>query len=263
MKIDLPDITEAECTPLVGRLLEIIQQLQARTQQLEEEVARLKGLPPRPPMGPSPLERPTPPRANEGQPKRPGSAKRPQNAHLTIPREVILPLTDLPPGSTFKGYEDFVVQELLLRPEVTRYRRQRWLTPDGRTLVAPLPAEVSDGRHFGPNLRCYLLHQYHHQHVTQPLLLEELRQLGIAISAGEVNRILTEGHDAFHQEKEELLPAGLQASSYVQVDDTTARHQGQPGFCLHIGNDRFAYFASTAHKSRLNFLEVLRRPHTD
>src|SRR5262249_25865080 len=39
--------------------------------------------------------------------------------------------------------------------------------------------------------------------------------------------------------------------------------QGQTGYCTHIGNDLFAYFASTDSKSRLNFLEVLRRPHTD
>src|SRR5262249_59004587 len=69
--------------------------------------------------------------------------------------------------------------------------------------------------------------------------------------------------EASHHEKEELLPAGLQTSPYVQVDDTGARHQGQTGYCTHIGNDLFAYFASTDSKSRLNFLEVLRRPHTD
>jgi hypothetical protein len=52
-------------------------------------------------------------------------------------------------------------------------------------------------------------------------------------------------------------------SSYVQVDDTGARHQGQTGYCTHIGNDLFAYFESTDSKSRLNFLEILRSPHTD
>ena len=129
--------------------------------------------------------------------------------------------------------------------------------------MAPFPADVLPGSHFGPDLICYILHQYHHQHVTQPLLLEQLHQLGIDISAGELSRILTEGKDAFHQEKAELLPAALAVSTYVQVDDTGARHQGHNGSCTHIGNELFAYFASTESKSRLNFLEVLRRPHTD
>ena len=55
-----------------------------------------------------------------------------------------------------------------------------------------------------------------------------------------------------------MLPAGLEVSTYVQVDDTGARHQGRNGYCTHIGNDLFATFESTDSKSRLNFLEVLR-----
>jgi hypothetical protein len=99
--------------------------------------------------------------------------------------------------------------------------------------------------------------------VTQPLLLEQLQQLGLDISAGELSRILTEGKDAFHQEKAELLPAALAVSTYAQVDDAGARHQGHNGSCTHIGNQWFAFFASTDSKSRLNFLEILHRPHTD
>jgi hypothetical protein len=159
--------------------------------------------------------------------------------------------------------EEYLVQELLLQPCVTRYLRQRAEAPDGRTLLAPLPPDVIPGSHFGPRLHAFVLHQYHHNHVTQPLLLEQLRQWGFSLSAGQLNRLLTEGRDAFHQEKEELLPAGLAEAAYIQVDDTDARHRGHNGSCLHIGNELFAYFASTGSKSRLNFLEVLRRPHTD
>ena len=195
--------------------------------------------------------------------KRPGSAKRPKTARLTITEEVILELPEVPPGAIFKGYEDFVVQDLVLRPRVTRYRRQRWLTPDGRSLVAPLPADVLPGRHFGPDLICFILHRYHHQHVTQPLLLEQLHQLGIDISAGQLSRILTEKIEAFAQEKTELLPTALAVSTYVQVDDTGARHRGKTGYCTHVGNELFACFASTDSKSRVNFLELLRGPHTD
>ena len=94
--------------------------------------------------------------------------------------------------------------------------------------------------------------------MTQPLLQEELAELGIVISAGQINRILTEGKQIFHEEKAELLTAGLATASYIQVDDTGARHLGKNGYCTHIGNEFFAYFASTDSKSRLNFLEILR-----
>jgi Transposase IS66 family len=269
MPLLLPDISDAECTPLVRQLLDIIylqheriQQLDERARQLEDEIARLKGLKARPRIAPSTLE--TPPRPpRDPAAKRPGSAKRSKTAQLTVTEEIVIRLPEVPAGAVFKGFDDFFVQDLVIQPRVIRYRREHWLMADGRSLVAPLPAEVLPGSHFGPDLICFILHQYHHQHVTQPLLLEQLHQWGIDISAGELSRILTEGKDAFHREKAELLPTALAVSPYIQVDDTVARHQGHEGFCTHVGNEWFAFFASTRSKSRLNFLEVLHRPHTD
>jgi hypothetical protein len=261
MSLPLPKVSESELTPLVRQLLDMIRQQQEIIEQLRDEIARLKGLKTRPQIAPSPLElRPRAPR-KPGQ-KRPGSAKRLKTALLFAIDEVVS-LANPPAGSVFKGYEDFVVQDLIIRPQVTRYRRERWQTPDGQNLVAELPADVRPDSHFGPTLISFVIHQYHHQHVTQPLLWEQLSQLGVDISTGQLNRILTEGKDAFHAEKAELLPAGLEVSAYVQVDDTGARHQGHNGFCTHIGNELFAYFESTLSKSRENFLEVLRGAATD
>ena len=248
MPIDLPEISPAEDTPVVRQLIEIIRTQQNRIQLLEDEIARLKGLKTRPVIAPSRLE--TPPRQPRvaGQ-KRPGSEKRSKTAQLTITDQVVS-LVDKPPGATFKGYEDFVVQDLIIEPRVIRYRRERWLTSTGQTLIAPFPPEVIPGSHFGPTLICFIIHQYHHQHVTQPLLWEQLDQLGIDISTGQLSRILTEGKDTFHHEKDQLLPTALAVSPYVQVDDTGARHQGRNGYCTQIGNELFASFESTDSKSR-------------
>ena len=187
----LPEIPEADDTPLVRQLLEIIRSQQERIQQLEDEIARLKGLKTRPVIAPSRLEKPPRKPPAPGR-KRPGSDKRSKTAELTITDEEVVPLVDKPPGSTFKGYEEYVVQELVIEPRVILYRRERWQTPDGQTLIAPLPPEFIPGSHFGPNLICFIVHQYHHQHVTQPLLWEQLDQLGIDISVGQLSRILTE-----------------------------------------------------------------------
>jgi hypothetical protein len=216
----------------------------------------LKGQKPRPQIAPSRLESPLPQPRSEGS-QRPGSQKRPKNAQLVITEEIRLLVVDAPAGSISKGFEEYVVQELVIQARATRYLRERVRTPDGHSVLAPLPEDVVPGSHFGSKLIAYILQQYHHNHVTQPLLLEDLEERGIDMSAGQLSRILIEGKESFHQEKAELLPAGLAVSSYVGVDDTGARHDGRNGFCTVISNQWFASFESTDSKSRLNFLQVL------
>src|SRR5271157_4767140 len=67
MRLTLPEIPEAENTPLVRQLLEIIRTQQDRIQQLEDEILRLKGLKTRPVIAPSPLEHPPRPPREPGQ----------------------------------------------------------------------------------------------------------------------------------------------------------------------------------------------------
>ena len=263
----IPDIPEAERTPIVATLLEVVSLQQEEIQALKDEIARLKGQKPKPQIKPSRLEKPTPDGSksdHEKSGKRPGSDKRSKTAGLTIHDVKVLDVDNVPKGSTFKGYENFTVQGLIIEAHNVLYRRARWVTPEGETLIAPLPDEIEVlGGHFNRTLICFVLHQYHHAGVTQPLILEQLREWGIDISAGQVNNIVTEVSERFHLEKAEILRAGLEVSGHVNVDDTAARHQGRNGYCTHIGNELFAWFQSSSSKSRMNFLTLLRGEHSD
>jgi hypothetical protein len=257
------EVPAEERTPLVDRLLRVIEAQQAENRTLRDEINRLKGLPRRPMIRPSTLNAPHPDPTHKKQRrgKRPGSAKRRKTGELTIHETIPVPLEGLPAGTQQNGYENFLVQDLTIEAHNICYQRLRYLVPDGSSRTAPLPAHVQG--HFGPALRSYVLYQHHQNHVTQPLIHEELLDLGIDISTGQIDRLLTEGHEQFHEEKDALLPAAREVSSYFQADDTSARHLGKNAYTTLIANPLFASFTTTASKSRVNFLKLLRAPHEE
>ena len=257
-KISLSGLPRGELEALAERLLAENAALRQAIAELRAEVATLKGVKGRPKVRPSGMEKatePEPPEKGRGGAARARKAKR-----LTIHEERVI-AADVPAGSRFKGYEDFLVQDLVLRPHVVRLRRERWLTPDGQTVIAPMPAGIVG--HFGAELRRFVLFQYHQGQVTVPRLLAQLQAIGILISKRQVLRLLNEGQGTFLNEAREVLRAGLVAASWISVDDTGARHQHRNGVCTQLGNEHFAAFATTGSKSRLNFLKVLRAGFAD
>lgn len=254
---DLSGQSAEELRALIAKLLAQVAALEQKLSERDEEIARLKGVKGRPRIKPSGMER-SPAVARLAAPARPGgkAARR----RLAIDEDRIVKLA-APAGSRFKGYEDFIVQDLMVRPQITRYRRERWLTPDGKTVLAPLPAGIAG--HFGPELRRLVLALYHQGQVTLARLTRQVQAFGLRISKRQVQRLLTAGQDGFLDEAREVLRAGLAGAAWVSVDDTGARHQARNGVCTRIGNDHFTWFATTFSKSRLNFLELLRAGYAD
>lgn len=269
LKIQIPDIPPGENTPFVLQLIGSMEQLIVVNQQqaeeiqlLKDEIARLKGHKPKPTIKPSKMgEASKDKKEKDTSEKRPGSEKRSKTAEIIIHETIPIRPENIPPGSTYMESQPYTVIGIRITPYNVRYLLERWKTPDGKYIVGKLPPDVIG--HFDAELKSYILYQHFQCHVTQPLLLEQLLEWGVDISTGEINRILTEDKDIFHYEKDEILSAGVRVSSYVQVDDTGARHDGKNGYCTHIGNELFAWFQSTDSKSRINFLEILRAGQKD
>ena len=226
-------------------------------QELKDEIRRVKGLPPRPPTKPSGMEKATDGRAPESSRQADASPPRrrgPGVSKLSIDRTVTLPAS-APAGSRHKGYEEIVVQDIAFKPEVTLYRRERWATPDGRTVTADLPAGVVGG--CGPHLHRLVLMLHFQGQMTCERIVAVLTAAGLSISKRQVVRLLTAKLGLFRGEEEEVFAAGLRASGYVSVDDTGARHAGKACYTTQFGSDRFTAFRTGPSKSRLAFLRNL------
>jgi hypothetical protein len=261
LSIDESKLSEEDKkNPTIQLLLEIIRQQAEEIQQLKDEINRLKKHPHRPKIKPSNLEKKKKAKSKRG--KRAGSAKKSKTVELEIHNEEKIEPDHIPAGSRFIDYRDFVVQDIKIEAYNTRYRLKVYETPDGDYIAGKLPENLN-GKHFGPSLIRFVLYQYYHCHVTQPLLLEQLHEIGIDISSGHLNNLLIEGKEEFHREKDDILSAGLQVCSYINVDDTGARHKGKNGYCTYIGNEAFSWFGSTECKNRINFLKCLRAGYSD
>lgn len=234
-------------------------QLKVENQLLRDEIARLKNLPPRPPFKPSGMDKATDAKAQDKQ----AGKKKPRGPKLDVERvdrDVVLH-ANVPDGSRFKGYKSCYVRDVVLRAEVIHYRRECWVTPDSKTILAPLPAGIVGG--YGPNLRrlCLMLHAQ--GQVTMERLSTLLNDIGVDISKRQVVRLLTGNLDGFITEDAAVLHIGLVSAAYVTVDDTGARHAHDNSYTTHIGNAHFSVFRTTKTKSRLNFLSLLRGNYHD
>jgi hypothetical protein len=239
---------------LIDKLSKQLQNQKERIEQLEAELRAKKKLKGKPRLSASLLNQLE---SLEPKPeKRAGSAKKSKKASVEIDEEIRIEPDNIPNNAKFNGYRSYDIQELIIKRHNIRFQLAEYITEEGKTIVGELPTEYQ-GKHYGPGLVCYVMYQHYQCRVPQPIIYEQLREWGIEISTGQVNRLLNEEHQRFEQEQHQVLRAGLETATYIHTDDTGARHNGKNGYCTVIGNDDFAYFKSSNSKSRENFLEIL------
>ncbi len=265
-KIDLTAIADQEARAIVGLLLNLVEDLRGELKKAHQEIAYLRerlggrqgggGKP-----GGQPGSAPSPQtHSSEKERKEPRErTKRAKLSEIHIDREVQLDVdrATLPPDAQDKGYQAVVVQELRIATENVRFLRKKYYSASqGQSYLAPLP-EGYRGE-YGPNVKTLCVMFAHLCHMTEPKIGAWFANMGIRISAGQISRLLTAGHEAFHQEKEEIAEAGLNSSPWQHIDDTGTRVDGVNRHCQVLCNPLYTAYFTTARKDRLTVIDVLR-----
>ena len=255
-------IPESDKNPTVFELLEVISNQSVEIEKLKAEVTRLKKHPQKPKLKPSKIGQTDTSIGQKRKNVKNDSRDKKDNhkKNIEIHETVRLAPPNIPEGSKLVKSRPYTIQNIIIKANNIRYLREIWQTPDGKYIKAS-PLKLVKG-HYGDELKAYILNLYFGSHISQVCIREQLAHVGIVISAGQINRILTENHDSLHEEAEKILETGLRYSNYICADDTGLRHKGRNGYSTHIGNQFFAYFKSSYSKSRLNFLKILRGRHT-
>jgi hypothetical protein len=177
---------------------------------------------------------------------------------LTVNRVELcsLDVEELPADACFKGYQSTIIQDIVIKTDNVEFKRAIYYSPSlKKTFIAPLPAGYQG--EFGPSIKALILSLYHKSKVTASGIVDFLKEHGILIGASTVSRFLTEGHDVFHEEKQDIVSAGLQSAAYQQMDDTGARVFGKNYYSHILCNEFYTAYFSRRQKDRLTILEIL------
>ena len=183
--IDLSAILEEKTRELVKGLLNFIEQLssklrksQAENQRLRDENNQLKGEQGKPDIQASVKAKSPKNHSSEKERhqvrKRHGKKK---TATIMIDREEVVKMDQavLPGDAVFKGYEELVVQDILLKTDNIRFLKEKYYSPSlGRTYLAELPMGYVG--QFGPGVKALVLAFYHGGLMTEPKISRVFRK---------------------------------------------------------------------------------------
>ena len=139
-KPELPKISSKDRTPLVDVLLELLAWQEKRIDEFEQKILKLKGETTQPKIKPSKMDKDTIEDGDEHDPsKLKKGPKRSKTVHLKTAATIDIQPDTIPEGSSFKGYREVVVQDIVFETFNTCYRLAQYQTADGSYVSGRLP----------------------------------------------------------------------------------------------------------------------------
>jgi len=247
---------------LIEELSEHVEKLKAENQKLRDEISLMKGEQPKPDIKPS-GKKPNVDISSEEErkPKNTPKNKKPKTKKpgIKIDRVVVCEVDKdiLPNDAVFKGYQDVVVQEIIIKTDNIEYRKEIYYSPSQKkTYIGKTPSEIEG--EFGPGLKSAVLTLKHVANVSEPKIREFMDNFDIHIAPSTISRIITKNNELFHREKADIFREGLLSTGYQQMDDTGSNVHSQNYHAQIVCNPYYTAYFTTPRKDRLTVLDILR-----
>jgi len=271
--IDIDAIVDERVASTQRTLLHLVEMLAGENaslketiQKLHDEINRLKGERGKPNFNEKKKPEKFDPNhsseddRNKRKKKKPRKPKRKKTVEVKVDRRVIIELNkdELPDDVIYKGTKKRIIQDLKITTDNVEFSLSVYYSPSlKKSFIAKLPEGYSG--EFAPGIRALVISLYRDSKMTQLGIERFLKTFGTLISSSTISDMLTEGHDAFHQEKEDIIDAGLQSTSYQHIDDTSSKVAGKSHYTHILCNPYYTAFFTRSHKDRLTLLAMLCR----
>ena len=181
-------------------------------------------------------------------------------AKITINREAVLTVdkAQLPADAEFKGYEDCIVQDVVLRTDNVLFHKEKYYSPKRGGDASGGPAAGLRGPVWAWGSRRWRWCSISPATWPSRRSLEFFANVGIQLSAGELSNWLIKDWPDLHAEKAAIYEAGLRSSPWQHLDDTATVVNGQNEHCHVLCNPLYTAYFTTARKDRLTIVDVLR-----
>jgi hypothetical protein len=272
---DIQDIADVRVSSILNTLLNLVEvlveknaSLEKENQKLKDEINRMKGEQGKPHIRKqtknaksentdhsSEEERK---KRNKEKSARKKKLKKKKNIKIDRRITVEIDVDSLPADAIFKGYKTRVIQDIKINTDNIEFTLPVYYSPSqNKTFLGKLPLGYSGD--FGSGIHALVITLYRDSGMTEAAIKRFLTTFHVHISKATISRMLTEGHDEFHQEKENIIDAGLKASSYQHLDDTGSRVKGKNHYTHILCNPYFTAFFTQPKKDRLTLLTLLCR----
>jgi regulator of replication initiation timing len=265
MQLDLDKLdfsNQKSIQVIVSHLLNLLESLykenvtlKQENQKLKDEINRLKGEKGKPKFKPKTTV-PKDTGAKQQQKKKKGQKQTKVDKITIDDTEVIKYEGPLPADAEHKGYRDVPTQGITVKTNNILYRLERYYSAsEGKVYEACLPDHINGG--YDASIPSWILFWYFHSRMSEQKIHQMLTDIGIQISAGHISNIIIKDNDDFHQEKSDIIKAGLESTDYQHIDDTGARVNGTNQYFSVLCNDYYSAFFTNPQKDRLTIIDIL------